>query len=107
MALAQADGLNALGQFAYYDAAVVHGFDGAQHVRNRAVARAATPATGGDEVTYLSGFLDERDVEILKDPANSGVSRVETEQRRFLAEGNLDLHLPLEWAVYGDPFRIG
>ena len=30
VALAKADGLNALGQFAYYDAAVVHGFLGAQ-----------------------------------------------------------------------------
>jgi chitosanase len=105
--LAKADGLNALGQFAYYDAAVVHGFDGAQRVRTHALARAATPAAGGDEAAYLSAFLDERDVEILKDPANSGVSRVETAQRRFLAEGNLELSPPLVWSVYGDPYRIG
>src|SRR5262249_29363596 len=34
--LAKSDGLNALGQFAYYDAAVVHGFDGLQGIRDRA-----------------------------------------------------------------------
>ena len=31
--LAKADGLRALGQFAYYDAAVVHGFEGMRGVR--------------------------------------------------------------------------
>ena len=30
----------------------------------------------------------------------------ETAQRRFLREGNLDLALPLRWAVYGDAYAI-
>jgi chitosanase len=104
--LAKADGLNALGQFAYYDAAVVHGFDGMQAVRRRALRHAHTPAAGGDEVAYLNAFLDQRDVEMLKEEAHSDLSRVEKAQRRFLREGNLDLHLPLRWSVYGDQYEI-
>ena len=105
--LAKADGLNALGQFCYFDAAVVHGFDGMKGVRARALGTAQTPAGGGDEVAYLSAFLDQRVVEMKKEAAHSDVTRIETAQRRFLAEGNLDLHLPLVWAVYGDPYAIG
>ena len=104
--LAKSDGLNALGQFAYYDAAVVHGFDGLQGVRRRALAEAETPAAGGDEAAYLDKFLDERVVEMRKEAAHDDVSRIEKTQRRFLREGNLDLHLPLRWSVYGDPYEI-
>jgi chitosanase len=104
--LAKSDGLNALGQFAYYDAAVVHGFEGMQGVRRRALKEAQAPAAGGDEVAYLEKFLDERVVEMKKSPANQDVSRIEKAQRRFLHEGNLDLHLPLRWSVYGDPYAI-
>jgi chitosanase len=71
VALAKADGLDALGQFA-----------------------------------YLEAFLDERVVEMRKEAAHEDVSRIETAQRRFLREGNLDLSLPLRWAVYGDNFGI-
>ena len=42
--LAKTDGLRALGQFAYYDAAVVHGFNGLRAIRKRARARVQTPA---------------------------------------------------------------
>jgi chitosanase len=105
VALAKTDGLNALGQFCYYDAAVVHGFNGMTRVRTRALARAATPAAGGDEVAYLSAYLDERVVEMLKERAHSELGRIDVEQRKFLNEGNLDLHLPLSWGpIYpGDP----
>jgi chitosanase len=106
VALAKADGLRSLGQFASYDAAVVHGFDGMRGVRGRAFARAATPAAGGDETAYLDAFLDERDVEMRKEAAHEDVSRIETAQRRFLREGNLDLVPPLRWAVYGDQYSI-
>ena len=106
VALAQADGLQSLGQFAYYDAAVVHGFDGMRGVRERALARAQTPAAGGDERAYLELFLDERVVEMRKEAAHEDVTRIETAQRRFLREGNLDLILPLRWAVYGDQYSI-
>jgi chitosanase len=104
--LAKADGLQALGQFAYYDAAVVHGFDGMRGVRERALARAAPPAAGGDETGYLDAFLDERVVEMRKEAAHDDVSRIETAQRRFLREGNLDLNAPLRWSVYGDAYSI-
>jgi len=77
--LAKADGLRALGQFAYYDAAVVHGFEGMRGVRV---------------------------VEMHKEVAHDDVSRIETAQRRFLREGNLDLNAPLRWSVYGDDYSI-
>jgi len=106
VALARSDGLRALGQFAYYDAAVVHGMDGLRAIRRRALARAAAPAHGGDEVRYLNAFLDERDVEMRREAAHSDLSRVEDEQRRFLRAGNLDLRPPLRWSTYGDHYQI-
>jgi chitosanase len=75
-------------------------------VRERALARAATPAQGGDQPAYLEAFLDERVVEMRKEAAHEDVTRIETAQRRFLREGNLDLDLPLRWAVYGDSYAI-
>ena len=104
--LAKSDGLHALGQFAYYDAAVVHGFNGMRSVRKRTLARAKTPAKGGAEVTYLNAFLDERVVEMKKEAAHSNVSRIETCQRVFLRAGDLGLNTPLTWKVYGDPYHI-
>ena len=38
--------------------------------------------------------------------AHSDTSRVDTEQRLFLREGNLGLDPPLEWQTYGDTYRI-
>ena len=55
VALAKQDGLQSLGQFAYYDAAVVHGFDGMQGVRERALERATTPAARGGEARLSRG----------------------------------------------------
>ncbi len=54
----------------------------------------------------LEAFLDERVVEMHKEAAHDDVSRIETAQRRFLREGNLDLAPPLRWAVYGDRYSI-
>ena len=82
---AKADGLRALGQFAYYDAAVVHGYDGMRSVRRRALARAKSPAQGGDEVAYLNAFLDERIVEMKKEAAHKDTTRIDTAQRVFFA----------------------
>ena len=106
VALAKADGLNALGQFAYYDAAVVHGFSGLKAIRDRALPGAILPAAGGDETVFLNVFLNERVVEMKKEAAHSDVTRIETAQRKFLTEGNLELKPPLSWSVYGDPFAI-
>ena len=61
---AKADGLRALGQFAYYDAIVMHGDGGDSEsfssIRANAMRNARTPAQGGNEVTYLHAFLDAR-----------------------------------------------
>lgn len=104
--LARSDGLGLLGQFAYYDACVVHGYDGLNAIRRRALRRAATPAAGGRETAYLGAFLDQRVVEMKKEAAHSDVSRIQTEQRWFLRAGSLDLHLPLRWRTYGDRYSI-
>ncbi|MGK5679566.1 chitosanase [Actinoplanes sp. URMC 104] len=101
------DGVRALGQFAYYDAAVMHGYEGMRQIRSRALQRAKPPAQGGDERAWLTAFLDERVIEMKKEEAHSDTSRVDTAQRRFLAAGNFDLNTPLEFAVYGESFRIG
>jgi chitosanase len=107
---AKTDGLNALGQFIYYDAIVMHGpgddsssFGG---IRKAAMAKAKTPAQGGNEVTYLNAFLDARKKAMQQEEAHSDTSRVDTEQRVFLNNGNLDLNPPLSWSVYGDPYHI-
>ncbi|MBP2703690.1 chitosanase [Microbispora sp. RL4-1S] len=108
---ARADGMRALGQFVYYDAMVMHGpgadpasFGG---IRQTATKKARTPARGGDEVAYLNAFLDARKAAMKTEEAHSDTSRVDTEQRVFLRNGNLDLDPPLTWKVYGDPYRIG
>ncbi|MEV7596179.1 chitosanase [Kitasatospora sp. NPDC089797] len=107
---AKADGLRALGQFAYYDAIVMHGpgsspvsFDG---IRAAAMKKAKTPAQGGDEATYLKAFLDARKVAMKKEAAHSDTSRVDTEQLVFLNAKNFDLNPPLKWKVYGDSYSI-
>ncbi|MEV4635887.1 chitosanase [Actinoplanes sp. NPDC049548] len=101
------DGVRALGQFAYYDAAVMHGYEGMRDIRNRALRKAKPPAQGGNETTWLNAFLDERVIEMKKEEAHSDTSRVDTAQRVFLRNGNFDLNTPLDFAVYGEPFHIG
>ncbi|MFD9434739.1 chitosanase [Streptomyces sp. NPDC060002] len=105
------DGLRALGQFAYYDAIVMHG-DGTdptsfRNIRKRALTKAKPPARGGDETTYLNAFLDARVRAMKQEEAHSDTSRVDTAQRVFLRNGNLDLDPPLDWKVYGDSYHIG
>jgi chitosanase len=106
---AKADGLGVLGQFIYYDAIVVHGYGWSQGydvIRTNAMKKAKTPAQGGNETTYLNTFLDERNKIMKMEEAHSDVSRIETAQRVFLKNGNLNLDLPLSWSVYGDKFSI-
>ncbi|AJT63529.1 chitosanase [Streptomyces chattanoogensis] len=107
----KADGLGVLGQFTYYDAIVMHG-DGDDRtsfsgIRKRALAKAKPPAQGGDEKAYLDAFLDARVWAMKQEEAHSDTSRVDTAQRVFLKNGNLDLHTPLDWKVYGESFHIG
>jgi chitosanase len=107
---AKTDGLRALGQFAYYDAIVMHGpgnsgvsFGG---IRKAAMAKAKTPAQGGDETTYLNAFLDARVAAMKTEEAHSDTTRVDTAQRVWLKAGNFDLNTPLAWKVYGDSYSI-
>ncbi|HVX01935.1 MAG TPA: chitosanase [Nitrososphaera sp.] len=107
---AQDDGLGVLGQFIYYDAMVMHGpgddplsFGG---IRAAAMSKAKTPAQGGNETVYLNAFLDARKAAMSKEAARWDTSRIDTEQRVFLQQGNLDLSLPLRWQVSGDTYTI-
>ncbi|MFE0174931.1 chitosanase [Streptomyces sp. NPDC059002] len=107
----KADGIGVLGQFAYYDAIVMHG-DGSdstsfRNIRKRALRSAKPPAQGGDEVKYLNAFLDARVWAMKQEEAHEDTSRVDTAQRVFLKKGNLNLDTPLDWKVYGDPYHIG
>lgn len=104
--LARADGLRALGQFAYYDAAVMHGMSGLRGIRAEAVKAARTPKQGGDETAWLETFLDARVRAMQVEEAHSDTSRVDTAQRVFLRAGNLDLDPPLTWRVYGDRYTV-
>ncbi|MGW2553911.1 chitosanase [Streptomyces sp. NPDC001635] len=107
----KADGLGVLGQFTYYDAIVMHG-DGDdatsfRNIRKRALRTAKPPAQGGAEVAYLNAFLDARVWAMKQEEAHSDTTRVDTEQRVFLHNGNLNLNPPLDWKVYGDSYHIG
>jgi chitosanase len=106
----KSDGVGVLGQFMYYDAIVMHGggndstsFGG---IRKRALTKAKPPAQGGNETTWLNAFLDARVWAMKQEEAHSDTSRVDTAQRVFLRNGNLNLNTPLDWKVYGDSFHI-
>ena len=110
VAQAETDGLRELGQFIYYDAIVMHGggddaksFGG---IRAAAMKKARPPAQGGDETAYLDAFLDARKAAMKAEHGHQDTSRVDTMQRTFLRAGNLRLALPLEFAVYGEKFKI-
>ena len=106
----KSDGLSNLGQFAYYDAIVMHGpgdsSDSFGGIRKAAMKKAKTPTQGGDETTYLKAFFAARKVIMKQEEAHADTSRVDTEQLKFLNEGNFDLHTPLKWKVYGDSYTI-
>ncbi|MFJ2739761.1 chitosanase [Streptomyces sp. NPDC087440] len=106
---AQQDGLGALGQFVYYDAMVMHGAggpDGFDAIRRAALEKAASPARGGDQGTYLNAFLDVRRKTMKREAAHEDTSRIDTAQRDFVRAGNFDLRTPLTWKVYGDGYRV-
>lgn len=106
----KSDGLSNLGQFMYYDAIVMHGpgdsSDSFGGIRKSAMKNAKTPAQGGDEKTYLQAFATARKKIMKQEDAHSDTSRVDDAQLKFLNEGNYDLHTPLKWKVYGDPYEI-
>jgi chitosanase len=103
---ARQDGLRPLGQFAYFDAIVMHGADGLADLRREAASATAAPARGGDETAYLNAFLDARVALMRTEAAHDNTTRVDTAQRAFLQAGNLDLATPLTWRVYGTTYSI-
>ncbi|PWK80727.1 chitosanase [Lentzea atacamensis] len=108
---AKQDGVQALGQFIYYDAIVMHGdnwgYTDFSSIRQRALdSGARPPAWGGDERAWLHAFLDARVWAMREEPAHENTTRVDTAQRRFLNEGKLNLETPLRWHVYGDYYEI-
>ncbi|MFJ2743343.1 chitosanase [Streptomyces sp. NPDC087440] len=118
--LAKMDGLGTLGQFIYYDAMVLHGPGvdkrGFYGIRDSARAKVKTPSELGGkddkasklkaEKAYLNAFLDEtREVLRTKKTLND-TSRIDTAQRVFLKDGNMDLKLPLKWKMYEEDFSI-
>jgi chitosanase len=105
---AKHDGLGPLGQFIYYDAMVFHGpgTDGFYGIRERATQRAEPPAQGGSEEAYLNAFLDVRRATMRAKHPGIDTSRIDTAQRKFLEEGNLDLRTPLVWKVYGETYKV-
>ena len=113
VARGKADGLHALGQFAYFDAMVTNGSAtdpaGFNAIRAAAMKQARTPAQGGDEATYINAFLNARRAAMQTGVAHGEIrdtSRIDTEQQAFLAKGNLNLNAPLSWQTYGDTYHI-
>lgn len=108
--LAKLDGLGTLGQFVYYDAMVFHGpgtdDDGFYVLRERALREADSPSQGGSEKAYLDIFLDIRRKAMREKRPGTDTTRIDTAQRQFLYDGNLRLRTPLEWRVYGEPYRV-
>ncbi|MER7003997.1 chitosanase [Dactylosporangium sp. NPDC000555] len=103
---AKQDGLRVLGQFAYYDAIVMHGANGLAKLRRTASVHVPPPARGGDEAAYLEAFLDARVRLMASERGHDDESRINDAQRVFLAARNFDLDPPLHWRVYGDSYEI-
>ncbi|WP_370378084.1 chitosanase [Catenulispora sp. GAS73] len=110
VAQAKADGLHALGQFAYFDAMIANGSRtdpaGFTAIRAAALKQARTPAQGGDEATYINAFLGARKAAMHASAAREDTSRIDTEQQVFLAKGNLNLNAPLTWQTDGDAYHL-
>lgn len=104
LSMGKEDGLGALGQFVYYDAFVMHGSGddskSFEIIRRTALENAETPAQGGDEVAYLGAFLDARREVMSNDETwEKNLDRIDTEQRVWVDQENLDLDPPLSWTV--------
>jgi chitosanase len=108
--LAKLDGLGTLGQFVYYDAMVLHGPDpspnGFYGLRERALHEAKLPSKGGSEKAYLDIFLDLRKQAMQRKKSTADTSRIDTAQREWLDNGNMELRTPLAWRMYGDRYQV-
>lgn len=88
-----------------YDMCVNHGADGAQDFIDEVKEDInGTPATGIDEDEFLSWLMDYR-YDYLKKDDPDGAKRVKAYEQ-LLDDGNVDLILPFDFAVYGDTYKI-
>ena len=69
--------MRGMGQFLYYDAAVMYGEDGMESVRRAAMKKAKRPGGWGDEGVYLSAFVDARKAEMKKEQGHTDTTRVD------------------------------
>lgn len=110
--LAIMDGVGVLGQAIYVDDSILNGYGGSPslvHDLAQAKLHAMPPSQGGDEVAYLKAVVAAYRASILADSghANDGsVGRADTMWGPLVDAGNLDLHTPLHWSMYGQPFEI-
>ena len=74
-------------------------------IRKTAMKKAKTPAQGGNETTYLNAFLDARKA-AMKTRRPTPTRAASTPSSASSCNGNLDLNTPLNWKIYGDPYRI-
>ena len=87
----EADGLQSIGEFAEYDAAVVDGSTGCgASASGRSRAR-PNPAAGGGRPPTSRRSSTNASLRCTRRPLTKTSPRIETAQRRFLREGNLDL----------------
>jgi chitosanase len=75
-------------------------------LRERAMREADTPSQGGSEMDYLDVFLDIRVEAMQAREPDIDTTRIDTTERRFLYDGNLDLRTPLVWKVYGETYKV-
>jgi chitosanase len=110
--LAIADGLGVLGQAIYADDSILNGYGGDPSLTADVAAaktHAQSPADGGDEKTYLTAVLAAYRASIEADSGHAddgSADRVDTMWGPLVAAGNLDLHTPIQWTMYGDPYSI-
>jgi chitosanase len=110
LAAAKADGLSPLGLYIYYDISVNHGPGADRRSFGGIIAGVKkrgyrTPARGGNEVTYLNAIVGARDV-VLRGWGDYQANGRSSIARKLLREKNVNLRLPLRWAVYGDAFSM-
>ncbi len=112
VALAKADGVGITGQALFNDDANLNGYGGTPSLQNdEACARAAAtpPSQGGNEIAFLDAFLTCYSQSINGDPTHASdgsIGRVTTMYKPIVDSGNLDLHTPLSWSMYGQAFSI-
>ena len=103
------DEIGPLGLLILYDISVNHGVGDDRESFGGIVAdaqdRNAPPSQGGNEAAYLDALIDFREVILAEWGDNQADGRVPA-LRSLLASGNLLLHVPFSWSMYGVSYSI-